>query len=83
MSYACPICNGLQNWNVVCPKCNMNTEDYGKYADFVGPYAPYQSIEQMKSDNGYWDEIQHQCIHVAYCHSCQYTFQSAVYEMLT
>ncbi|RAV20352.1 hypothetical protein [Paenibacillus contaminans] len=80
MSYYCPVCNGLQNAAVRCPKCAGPAEDCGRFNDFLGPYAPYRAIDDMNLSNGFYDRANHVCVHVMHCLACEHQFQTFIHE---
>ncbi|HEY0828640.1 MAG TPA: hypothetical protein VGE40_11130 [Bacilli bacterium] len=80
MLYNCPVCNGLQDLTVLCPKCQHQAVDHGRIDDYAGPYSPYRPIDDLKLTNGFPDLVNHQCVHVAYCKECNYLFTSVIDE---
>jgi hypothetical protein len=80
LSFYCPVCNGLQPLHYKCPQCGKETEDCGRFGDFMGPYSPYRPIDDIRRTNGWNDIEQYQCIHVTYCSSCDRNDQAAVHE---
>ena len=64
MEQVCPLCNGLREPNVKCPKCRSRMEDAGMITDYVGPYSPYELTPKMKQEN------HGLCTHVMHCPNC-------------
>ncbi|WP_248930431.1 hypothetical protein [Paenibacillus hamazuiensis] len=80
MSYVCPVCNGLEALQPICPDCGQAAADQGKLSDFYGPYSPYRPIDDLKMTNGYDDLRRHVCMHSVYCSRCGRSFELAVGE---
>jgi hypothetical protein len=66
----CPACNGLQQLEVFCPKCQDYAADYGRITDYLGPYSPYRSIE----DGSMMEVLPLTCEHILNCNGCNYEF---------
>ncbi|WP_442603354.1 hypothetical protein [Paenibacillus sp. KN14-4R] len=79
MSYFCEVCNGLENLTASCPHCHAEAQDFGPYNDYLGPYAPYRSMDVLSFTNGLADLQQHTCVHMMSCPLCDHTFQLSVY----
>ena len=69
MEVLCPLCNGLEEYNVVCEKCKSEMENQGPLVDYLDDYSPYLSndITQLV-DGAPHDE----CVHIFKCNNCQY-----------
>ncbi|WNQ12640.1 hypothetical protein MJA45_06305 [Paenibacillus aurantius] len=80
MSYACPVCNGFESVDALCPSCSASALDQGKIHDFFGPYSPYRPTDEMALTNGFRDAAWHQCVHVFWCPSCGETFNRMIEE---
>lgn len=72
MSFACPVCNGLRAVSRSCPQCGRPLSDGGRVDEYIGPYAPYRPIDDMKLTNGYPDLAEHACYHQLFCAECGY-----------
>lgn len=83
MSFACPVCNGLAALAKSCPQCSGPLVDGGRADDYLGPYAPYRPIDEMKLTNGYADLAAHACVHYMWCEDCQYTASYRIKEQWT
>jgi hypothetical protein len=70
MSFMCPICNGLQSIAYPCPQCRTIMDDEGRIDDYLGPYSPYRSIDDLKLTNGFIDLSTRQCVHTLSCPRC-------------
>ena len=68
--YCCPVCNGLEQLQAVCPHCGAPADDEGRLNDYLGPYAPYRDLDDVSLTNGFNDLAARQCIHVIYCQAC-------------
>lgn len=69
----CPLCNGLESITMTCPQCGNMLEDYGPVSYLVYSYSPYYlSLEEMKRDDGWIDQITDQCPHQFFCPNCNY-----------
>jgi hypothetical protein len=76
----CPICNGFDVFQAVCPQCQHAAEDLGRLGDLYGPYSPYRPIDDIRMTNGYPDLQHHQCLHAASCSGCGHRFIVQVKE---
>lgn len=80
MSWMCPVCNGLEPMSPACPRCGAPAADQGRAADWLGPYAPYRPIDDMKRTDGLPDLERHWCVHLLACPQCGYEWQTAQQE---
>ena len=80
MSY-CPVCNGLDSFEYICPKCQSKMEDSGKLSDFFSDYSPYREIDDVNLTNGFLDVQENLCLHVAYCPQCGYDQITTINEI--
>ena len=37
----CPLCNGIEDYPLVCTNCSSKLEDQGKISDYYDDYSPY------------------------------------------
>ncbi|MFC4809177.1 hypothetical protein [Paenibacillus sp. GCM10023250] len=77
----CPVCNGLEQLAVRCPACASAVDDWGRTADFMGPYSPYQPDDADPVTEMTVEEPMRavqSCSHVAYCRQCGAAFEAAV-----
>ncbi len=56
----CPLCNGLDNVNLLCEKCKDIMSDIGRVQDYADSYACQQEINDSKN----------YCIHLFKCKRC-------------
>ncbi|WP_068773933.1 hypothetical protein [Paenibacillus sp. FJAT-26967] len=70
MSSYCPVCNGMETLTAICPGCSGPAADFGRYNDYLGPYAPYREIEEIGLSNGYPDVLSNRCMHIVGCEGC-------------
>ncbi|HEX7057808.1 MAG TPA: hypothetical protein VF260_11540 [Bacilli bacterium] len=82
MAYFCPVCNGCAALSKKCPACGGLSEDLGRADAFIGPYAPYRPIDDLKMTNGFIDLATHQCVHITKCRKCGQTAYAYVNEQL-
>jgi len=80
LSFYCEVCNGMTTLTASCPRCRRQAVDYGRYNDFLGPYAPYRAIDDISLTNGFLDVSRHECVHMLSCSACNYTFPLSVNE---
>lgn len=67
----CPVCNGLSEIHVQCPKCGEELADSGRLMDFYDDYSPYMEIDLMKLEDGWADTNSGQkCPHLFRCPNC-------------
>ncbi|WP_245983427.1 hypothetical protein [Ammoniphilus oxalaticus] len=82
MATICPLCNGLQLYELKCPSCNCSMNDIGRYMDFFDDYSPYLEIEGMKKSNGISDDQQSgRCPHVFDCPTCGHRHVKEIDEL--
>jgi hypothetical protein len=74
LSTYCPVCNGLHTLSAECSVCHAETLDFGRFNDYLGPYSPYRSIEDISMTNGYPDVSGHICMHMVACPVCNHSF---------
>lgn len=70
----------MKQLDIKCPLCNKNATDCGRYDEYLGPYAPYRQIDDLRLTNDFNDLKNHQCIHVGYCAQCNLTLNVSVNE---
>lgn len=69
MDLACPLCNGIQEIDVLCPKCSVKMKDNGPIVNYLDDYSPYLSNDMTQLVDG----VPHdQCLHVFSCPNCEY-----------
>jgi hypothetical protein len=70
----CPVCNALSLLEVSCPNCGSAAEDEGRWSDWSGPYAPYETQTVFAATNmtAAADEIV--CQHSIRCIRCHLPF---------
>ncbi|MBA4493757.1 hypothetical protein ACFO25_05110 [Paenactinomyces guangxiensis] len=81
-SYACPVCNGFDNFLANCPDCGAPLADFGRIFDFFADYSPYRPIDDLKMTDGWFDLATHKCPHQVYCPQCGYQDVHMIGEML-
>lgn len=67
MEKVCPICNGLEEIDEVCPQCGHKMLDGGALQNYLGPYSPYVESDMVPlnmTNNG--------CVHLVYCPNCNF-----------
>lgn len=70
MDKICPICNGLTELQVQCPECGQEMIDNGSFANYLGPYSPYQDQEILELNNGIECRGPDPCVHLLTCKNC-------------
>lgn len=69
----CSVCNGLTVLKVNCPTCREEMSDQGRVMDYYDDYSAYMPIDQMKLEDGQYDDFETQkCPHLVYCPQCGY-----------
>lgn len=71
----CPLCNGLIELELACPKCGCIMDDGGMIENYYGPYSPYLDESILDQVDGVWED---KCLHLFYCTSCGYDHRYAV-----
>ncbi|PTM57733.1 hypothetical protein [Desmospora activa] len=79
-STGCPICNGFDLLEAMCPHCGERMEDCGRSFDLLADYSPYRPIDDMKHNDGLLDLNPQRCPHILYCRSCGYDEHHLVNE---
>lgn len=69
MSEICPLCNGLNEHNIICKNCEAKMEDIGKMEDYKGPYSPYMDRDSFLYNNLLLNG-DNCCIHLYKCPVC-------------
>ncbi len=69
MDLVCPLCNGINEMNMNCPKCSARMKDDGPIVNYLDDYSPYLSNDITQLVDG----VPHdQCIHLFSCEECEY-----------
>lgn len=71
MEKICPVCNGLQNLAIHCPRCGLIMAEEGSITDFLGPYSPYFDRDLLELNNNLLVEGPDPCVHLLTCANCQ------------
>lgn len=67
----CPVCNGFENINALCPSCGSKMVNEGREAEYYDDYSPYMPIDMMKLEDGYPNNYQNgECPHLFACPNC-------------
>jgi hypothetical protein len=72
----CPMCNGFGEWQDYCSYCEHEVVDYGRIADYAGPYAPYGQMEDDLQENKAERQLSAECRHLLYCPACGRTAEA-------
>ncbi len=75
----CPLCNGFQNVDVKCQRCQTLLTDSGKVTDFFGPYSAYEEYEtlgRIEDD----EAMEENCIHCFFCPACGNLQQVTIFK---
>ncbi len=79
MEQVCPVCNGIEQIKLGCPRCGYMLRDGGNLQDFYGPYSPY--IER----NAYGDlaayDARGRCVHLLFCPQCGYDRRIVIHQV--
>lgn len=75
----CPVCNGMETLQAVCAECSHAADDWGRAADYNGPYSPYQSFDLYVQSSIQADGAGH-CKHICRCGRCGHSFEVMVAE---
>ncbi len=70
MERVCPLCNGLEPYDMICNKCGKKMDHRGKMEDYLGPYSPYMDENSFKYNNYSASIGDNMCIHIYYCEEC-------------
>lgn len=77
----CPVCNGIQSLQRSCSFCAGTMVDCGRESDFIGPYSPYEPIEEINIQRSDHQNDGTDCKHIIYCSTCRQTAEVSVAEM--
>lgn len=67
----CPLCNGIEDYPLVCTNCSSKLEDQGKISDYYDDYSPYMEIEWARLEDGKSVNYEKgQCMHLFKCPNC-------------
>ncbi|MTI48603.1 hypothetical protein [Sporosalibacterium faouarense] len=67
MELICPLCNGLVEYKLECPKCRSNMTDQGPLVDYLDDYSPYLASDITEKVDG----VSHnKCVHLYQCENC-------------
>ncbi|SDZ15631.1 hypothetical protein SAMN05421736_1074 [Evansella caseinilytica] len=81
MSY-CPVCNGLQRMELVCPSCQHPMYDQGRQMDYFDDYSAYLPIELTKENDDIADDKRlKKCPHLMICDHCNMNKIILIQEM--
>ncbi|MGO4370844.1 hypothetical protein [Paenibacillus sp. 2TAB19] len=80
----CPVCNGLASIQESCSSCKGQLIDGGRVTDWIGPYAPYEPIQEPFANESYQrlEAPPAHCNHIIYCPACQQTSEVLVNEWI-
>ncbi|WP_425447085.1 hypothetical protein [Dethiothermospora halolimnae] len=67
MELLCPVCNGLEEPQIVCKVCNSAMEDKGPLVDYLDDYSPYLSNDITQQVDGVAHD---KCVHIYKCQNC-------------
>jgi len=71
MNNVCPLCNSLEEMQVVCEHCQIPMKDCGKIVDHLDQYSAYEDIDTLKLADGDEQSLKNGiCLHVFVCPSC-------------
>ena len=69
----CPLCNGIAEKYLTCPRCEAEMVDKGRIYDYFDDYSPHMDIEINKLEDGIEGSAgTPQCLHLFYCLRCGY-----------
>jgi len=67
MNLICPLCNGLEYYNIRCEKCKNKMADKGRITDYYDNYSPYLEMSITELVDGVKNN---QCLHLFTCEYC-------------
>lgn len=80
-SMGCPICNGFETLEAICPHCGDRLDDHGRLFDLWADYSPYRPIEDLKQTDGFFHTTNQQCPHTLFCQNCGHEEVSMILEV--
>ncbi len=67
MELICPLCNGLQEYDIECKNCNGKMHDRGRIAEYYDDYSSYLDMSITEKIDGVpYDK----CVHLFSCANC-------------
>ena len=67
MDLVCPLCNGLVDYEVGCPRCGNSMTDEGAIVNYFDNYSPYLSNDITQLVDGATHD---KCVHLFQCKVC-------------
>lgn len=67
MEFGCPLCNGLIEEKIFCPRCGKLMDDAGILEDYYGPYSPYENPDLYEPPGAREAEDRQVCVHLFSC----------------
>jgi len=67
MELVCPLCNGIEKYEISCPTCEGLMVDEGPIVDYLDDYSPYLSRDITQLVDGTASD---KCVHLYKCTEC-------------
>jgi len=67
MELICPLCNGLQKYEIKCQKCGERMNDRGRIAEYYDDYSSYLEMSITEEIDGVSGD---KCVHLFSCVNC-------------
>ncbi|SHK15408.1 hypothetical protein [Paramaledivibacter caminithermalis] len=68
MEQICPLCNGLQEYEVECEECKGKMIDKGRMSDYYDNYSSYLDMNITELIDGVQSD---KCVHLFSCSDCK------------
>ncbi|MBS2968204.1 hypothetical protein J9317_05470 [Metabacillus sp. KIGAM252] len=77
----CPLCNGFEAREILCPNCGTIMTDEGRTTDYLDDYSAYMEIDTMKLFDGVLHSLErHECVHEYSCPNCLHEESAVIKE---
>lgn len=74
----CPLCNGLIQVTLTCPRCNATLLDTGALTNYFDPYSPYLDENILNQNDGV---SKNECVHLFTCPQCHHDYRIKVNDI--
>ncbi len=68
----CPLCNGLMQVTLTCPRCKGTLSDTGALTNYFDPYSPYLDDTILNQNDGVGSN---ECLHLFTCPKCHHDYR--------
>ncbi|UFU00464.1 hypothetical protein KO561_05855 [Radiobacillus kanasensis] len=81
MVKSCPLCNGLEQFEMYCTNCGENMDDVGRAVDYHSDYSPYLDYQITNTvDGADASDERNVCMHLFICPTCSHQLTKGIGE---